>query len=475
MSTSSRADEPTKRIAIVGSGVSGLGALYALRETHHEVHLYEAADRLGGHTNTIQWTCPDGDTVPVDSGFIVINTATYPNLLNFLDQMDVDTVPTDMTFSVSRDAGAFEWAGKNPLTLFCQWTNLFNFYHWVMLYDLIRFNAFATDLLRDPKCDQNSMSIGEYLDQGGYSQSFRDNYLLPMTACVWSTGPRKCALDFPAVTLIRFMNNHQLLNTVSGRAKWLTIPGGSQRYIDALMDQFPEERVHLNSEVISITTHKIKKGKKTELILTTEDGDDAIFDDVILACHGDQAARLLKQSTSGWLAEHDVLKNFKTSENIAYVHSDISLLPKRPAAWSAWNYLTSTSPESPANPASTTVSLTYNMNILQHLDVEECDNVLVTLNPPKMPVKELIQYEIPYRHPIYTNEAVKAQADLGKIQGDRGIWFAGAWTGYGFHEDGFTSGLDVGLKVGGGEIPFEFVDSRKSNKLPEHRFSDLVG
>jgi len=237
------------------------------------------------------------------------------NLLNFLGDLDIKTVPTEMTFAVSRDQGEFEWSGDSP---FCQKGSWRSLSHLRMLFDFVLFNTFATDILREPNCDENQITIGEYLDQHGYSKSFRDNYLLPMTACVWSTGPEKCALDFPAVTLIRFMMNHKLLNTFSKRPQWLTIPGGSKQYITQLMKDFPKDRIHRSSPVVSVTT--TLDGSKTLVKVETEDGASQFYDNVIMACHGDQAYQLRKGNMSA--DEERILSKFETTPSTAYLHSD---------------------------------------------------------------------------------------------------------------------------------------------------------
>ncbi|TID24166.1 NADP-dependent alcohol dehydrogenase 6 [Venturia nashicola] len=450
----------SKRIAIVGSGVSGLGALYSLRNTGHDVHLYEAADRLGGHTNTLPFK-HQGKTIMVDTGFIVMNTATYPNFIPFLKELGLKTVPTAMTFGITRDQGAFEWSGTSLRSIFAQKRNFFRPTFWRMIFDIVRFNQFALDLLSDEDCSENEMSIGEYLRKEGYSDVFRDDYLIPMTASVWSTGADKCALEFPAVTLVRFMWNHHLLNTIAKRPDWLTIPGGSKQYIDALMAKFPQENVHLSHPVYSVYGDSV-----WGTTLQFKNGEKAHFDEVILACHGDQAHTLISKTASK--LEREILGEFHTTPNTVYLHSDASLLPRRKVAWSAWNYLTTSSPtkrrnsikaaESPAG-ALQTVALTYNMNILQHIPTSKFGNVLVTMNPPHAPRPSLTQAKIEYSHPLYNAAAVRAQDRLQEIQGERGIWYCGAWTNYGFHEDGFSSGVAVGRKLGG-NVPWKVVDAK---------------
>ncbi|GME49121.1 Amine oxidase [Neofusicoccum parvum] len=385
-----------------------------------------------------------------------------------------------MTFGVSRDEGAFEWAGTSLSAVFAQRQNLFRPSHWRMIFDIIRFNQFALDLLRDESHVDLDLSIGEYLDREGYSASFRDDYLIPMTACVWSTGADKCALEFPALTLIRFLWNHHLLNTITERPPWLTVKQGSRSYINAVMRNFPSERVHLSSPAKSVTN---TNGK---VILELKGGRKETFDDVILACHGDQAREIISASATS--EEREIMAAFHTTPNTVFLHSDLSLMPRREVAWSSWNYLTTSSPTAsrakPSKPSApngsasgalSSVSLTYNMNILQHIPVPEYGHVLVTMNPPHMPKPELTQAAIQYAHPLYTAAAVKSQELLPNIQGKRGIWYAGAWTGYGFHEDGLTSGIRVACEGLGGNVPWQRVETKFiRGRTPEFRAKDYV-
>ncbi|KAI1497402.1 amine oxidase [Biscogniauxia marginata] len=456
---------PRKKVAIVGSGCAGIGALWALNRTHHDVYLYEAADRLGGHTNTVEWKKGKFKTL-VDTGFIVLNTATYPNFINFLRKINVPTVPTEMTFGVSRDRGKFEWAGTSLDSLFCQRKNLFSPRMWRLIFDIIRFNQFALDLLRGED-DHHSSSkpngikpssrstetIGQYLDRQGYSDTFRNDYLIPMAAAVWSTSPDKCALEFPAITLVRFMWNHHLLSTVATRPRWLTLEGGAKSYIDVVMRGFPPNHLFLNTAVKHITNDKDGRVR-----LHLENGKTEIFDHVILATHGDQAYQIIAPSATA--EEKAIMSSFQTSENTCVLHSDLSHMPKRENSWSAWNYLTLSSPWTGRDIDQ--VSLTYNMNILQHIPREAFGDVLVTLNPIQEPKPETVQGRYAYSHPLYTPSAILAQEALPAIQNTRGISYAGAWTKYGFHEDGFSSGLYVAKKHLGAKLPFEFIDSTYS-------------
>ncbi|KAF2708375.1 amine oxidase-like protein [Pleomassaria siparia CBS 279.74] len=449
-----------KRIAIVGSGISGLSTLWTLRNSSHEIHLFEKDDRLGGHTNTVTWT-RNGQSTPVDTGFIVLNTATYPNFIAFLAALKVKTIASEMTFGISRDAGAFEWSGTSGASLFAQQSNIIKPSFWRMIFDIVRFNQFALDLLSSPTQSASSeLTIGEYLEREGYSDAFRDDYLIPMTACVWSTGPDKCALEFPALTLVRFMWNHHLLNTVADRPPWLTIEGGSKMYINAVMRECDHASIYLGAAVESATR---ENGRVVLRIDKHGESRVELFDELVLACHGDQARRIL--GDTGTMEEKEIMQAFETSPNMAYLHSDLSLMPKRRTAWSAWNYITTSQPPSkPANSVSgalQNVCLTYNMNILQSLPTSSYGNILVTLNPAEPPSASLTQATYQYRHPLYNSRMIAGQEELQKIQGKNGIWFAGAWTGYGFHEDGFASGMRVGLRLGG-EVPWEPKDAKFS-------------
>ncbi|KAI5371130.1 Putative amine oxidase, FAD/NAD(P)-binding domain superfamily [Septoria linicola] len=489
-----------EKVAIVGSGCAGMGAAWALKDTQYEVHVFEQADRLGGHTNTQPFQCGE-KTIQVDTGFIVMNSTTYPNLLAFLKEVDIEPTNTQMTFGVSRNRGEFEWSGEKQ-GVFAQKRNLFRPQHWRLIFDIVRFNQFALDLLAeddDPqwrlgtwrkqrKHDAN-ITIGQYLDREGYSMAFRDDYLIPMTAAVWSTSPDKASLEFPAKTLIRFMWNHHLLTTMGERPPWLTIPGGSRRYIEAILKQYPEGRLHIHTS--SRVANVLRPAARTNGLVnvTWSKGTDGKieqdhFNHVILACHGDEVLPLLAKhgspssNASGASSrqdsfvrssngvqyvteeEHEILSAFETTANTCYLHSDLSLMPTRRAVWTAWNYLVTSSPSKQDHPAG--VSLTYNMNILQHYPEDQYGPVLVTMNPDIEPKAELTQGKFEYTHPLYTVEAVRAQDRLEQIQNKRGVSYCGAWTKYGFHEDGFSSGLRVATEHLGAKLPFEFVDSTYS-------------
>ena len=489
------------RVAIVGSGCAGLGAAWALKNSDYDVHVFEKSPRLGGHTNTQTWKHGNLST-PVDTGFIVMNTATYPNFLRFLKEVGVDPVETEMTFGVTRDHGAFEWSGEAQ-GIFAQRRNFFRPRHWRMIFDIIRFNQFALDLLADDDEDgldrlgstvrhrkySRNMSIGEYLAREGYSQGFTDDYLIPMTAAVWSTSPDKASLDFPAKTLVRFMWNHHLLSTLAVRPPWLTIPGGSQRYIDAIVKRYPKDRLHLHTscDVANVLRPtRVEEGGVTVSWVDRGTGriEGDVFDHVILACHGDEILPLLSKhgaprgrSATGMQyvsqEELDIFNTFQTTENICYLHSDLSQMPRRRKTWTSWNYLTTSAPSKLSHPAG--VSLTYCMNILQHLPEEKYGPVLVTMNPDHAPDPALTQGKFLYRHPLYTSESIQAQERLEAIQNTRGVSYCGAWTKYGFHEDGFSSGLRVAIEHLGANLPFEFEDSTYSRgHRPELCWKDYL-
>ena len=336
---------------------------------------------------------------------------------------------------------------------------------WRLIFDIVRFNEFALDILRQEDESENDPtvargkttkqpsqeSIGDYLDREGYSQTFRDDYLIPMTAAVWSTSPDKCSLHFPAITLVRFLWNHHLLSTVASRPDWMTIPGGTHQYIDAVLKTVPLGRIHIESKVTAIVP---SKGGKVTLSVN---GREEVFDHVILATHGDQALDILRLVATK--EETDILSGFQTNRNVAVLHSDLSLMPRRRVAWSSWNYIT----ESPFPPTGqgniSKVCLTYWMNLLQHIPESKFGPILVTLNPLKMPDPRLAQGIWEYSHPLYNAAAIKSQRQLPRIQNTRSISYCGAWTKYGFHEDGFSSGLAAAVNHLGAELPFEFVDS----------------
>ncbi|EIN12794.1 FAD/NAD(P)-binding domain-containing protein [Punctularia strigosozonata HHB-11173 SS5] len=447
------------KVAVVGSGVSGtLTSISPLLNEHskHEVHLYEADSRPGGHANTVRFVPPEGsghESVDVDTGFIVCNPSTYPNFLGFLrSNGDIKINATEMTFAVSRDRGLFEWAGDNLFTIFCQPWRVLDPRMWELIYDVLRFNACSRELItgtnKRDTAENEQLSIGEYLEREHYSDSFRDNYLIPMTAAVWSTPPDKCSLGFPARTLIKFMHNHHLLQ-ITGKPKWLTIQGGSRSYVRKIISALPDGHLHLSAPVLGISSRAnpdAVSGHTVSVKYKTQDGHEEIeeYDHVILACHSDTALSMLAAGDGGASPdEKRILGRVRWNRNVVVLHSDISLMPRRRLAWSCWNYLTeSATDENGTSKANNDqVALTYWMNELQHLPEDKHGPVLVTLNPPFEPAPDRTFGRYQYDHPILDAEAVLSQNEMTTIQGKRGISYAGAWLKYGFHEDGFTSGL----------------------------------
>ncbi|TFK67937.1 FAD/NAD(P)-binding domain-containing protein [Pluteus cervinus] len=472
------------KVAVIGSGVSGLGATWLLNEhSDHEVHLYECDDRPGGHANTVRFVPPgkpEKDGVDVDTGFIVLNPTTYPNFLRFLKlyPRTIKILPTEMTFSITRDGGAFEWAGKDLFTVFCQgWRRVVDPGMWRMIYDVLRFNACSREILVYERLKAGKdMSVGDYLAREGYSEEFTHNYLIPMTAAIWSTPPDKCALDFPAHTLIQFMHNHHLLQ-VTGKPKWLTLHGGSRTYVRQIHSALPPSQLHLSTPIVSLTTFTPPPQKKAtrqgkapspppepKVKIMSASGVEEIFDHVVLACHSDTALKILRAGSqkAGLAAsgeqgitqeEENILSMFSWTQNEAVLHADVNLMPKSRPAWSCWNYLTKTSDQVDKKGKRklnvNEVSLTYGMNDLQHIPESKYGPVLVTLNPPldMQPDPSLTTGRWKYEHPVLDAKAVHAQTQMFKIQNKRSISFAGAWLRYGFHEDGFSSGIQAALAL----------------------------
>lgn len=416
------------KIAIIGSGVSGLGAALALKDVH-EVVLFEKDSRLGGHANTVTVDCSDGP-VAVDTGFIVYNEANYPNLVGLLDSLGVETRLTDMSFACA--GGGVEWSSNFPRGVFAQKRNLVNPSFLWMLNDIRRFNDLArNDLL---KADLKDLSLGAYLKLRGFAEGFRDRYLLPMGAAIWSTTEGRIG-DFPAESFLRFLQNHGLLQFTP--PMWKTVTGGSRAYVEKI-GAILGDRVRTNAAVTAV--RRVPGG-----VLVEAGQGPELFDQVILACHSDQSLKVLDADPE----ERAFLGAVRYSANKAVLHRDPALMPGRRPAWGSWNYIGD-------KQSGSTPYVTYWMNNLQMLTT--ADPLFVTLNgPPADPALVIAEYD--YDHPQFDTPALAAQRRIGRIQGRGGVWYAGAWLGYGFHEDGITSGLKVALELGG-RIPWAFVDHR---------------
>ncbi|QLI82855.1 FAD-dependent oxidoreductase [Chitinibacter fontanus] len=407
-----------QRIAVIGSGISGLASAYFLSRAH-EVVLFEAGNYLGGHTNTVEVTL-EGQTAAVDTGFLVFNEKTYPNLIALLAELGVGSYATDMSFGVSLDDGRLEWAGTNLDTVFAQRSNLLSTRFIGMLRDILRFNAAASANLE--ACLQSGATLGQLLESGAYGAAFRDAYLLPMAAAIWSSSPNDI-LDFPAATFLRFCLNHALLQ-VNDRPQWQTVRGGGREYVRKIAATLSD--VRLNTPV-----SRVERTADGVMVYSAQQAEQ--FDAVVFATHAPQTLAMLVDASE---AERAVLSAVRYQANTAVLHTDIKQLPKRRKVWSAWNYLggAAVSGERP-------VCVSYLLNQLQNLPF--VTPVVVTLNPFAPPAAETVLAQFEYEHPVFDQAAIDAQARLPAIQGVDRVWFAGAWTGYGFHEDGLKSALRV--------------------------------
>ncbi|TDR45843.1 hypothetical protein DFR29_104273 [Tahibacter aquaticus] len=409
------------RIAVIGSGIAGLASAWLLSR-RHEVVLLEANDYLGGHTHTHAIHLRDRDYA-VDTGFIVHNPAHYPLLTRLFAELRVPTRPTTMSFSVRNDGSGLEYNATSLDGLFCQRRNLVSPRFWGMLRDLRRFYREAPQLLQQPG---PGPSLGDYLQQRGLGEAFRDDHLVPMASALWSS-PAERILAFPARYLVQFMANHQMLQ-IAGRPQWRVVAGGSRRYIDALQRLWQVE-VRLNAGVTSLR-------RDTQGIELVSGGQRERFDQAVLACHSDQALALLADPDE---RERDILGALRYQHNDTVLHTDARLLPQRRKAWAAWNAHVSA-----AQPDRCTVS--YCMNLLQGIDAPE--PLIVTLNRSEAIAPEKILRRLSYRHPVYDHASVAAQARKAEIQGRRRTWFAGAYWGWGFHEDGMRSAVEVANALG---------------------------
>ena len=415
------------KAAVIGAGISGLAAAWRLRQ-RAAVTLFEAGSHYGGHAHTVDVTLPDALGRPVthgvDTGFLVFNERTYPALIALFEELGVHTSDSDMSFSVqvpgAFGAGPLEWSGSDLDAVFSQRANLLRPRFWRMLAELLRFNRLATQLAEAHLDTELRQPLEGFLRAHRFSREFQDWYLLPMIGCIWSC-PTQQMLRFPVGTLIRFCHNHGLLQ-VAGRPQWRTVTGGSRRYVQRMIAQLPQAR--LQTPVLTLE----RDGDGVHL--RTDAGWER-FDYVVVAAHADQALGLLADPTPD---ERRLLGAVRYQPNRAVLHTDPSVLPRRRRAWAAWNYERGASGGDAPQ-----VCLHYLLNRLQPLPWTQ--PVIVSLNPvrPIDPAAVLGTYE--YAHPVFDEAALAAQAQLGAIQGAQRTWYAGAWTGYGFHEDGLRSGL----------------------------------
>jgi predicted NAD/FAD-binding protein len=424
-----------QQIAVVGSGIAGLSCAWLLAR-RHDVTLFEAAPRLGGHVNTIDVPAPGGP-VPVDTGFIVYNEKTYPNLTALFAHLGVATQASEMSFAVSLDDGALEYAGTTLAGLFAQKRNLLRPRFWRMLADLLRFyRAAPRDL---GALGDSDLTLGTYLERNGYGAGLRDDHLLPMAAAIWSAGTATLA-DHPAASFVRFCANHGLLQ-IANRPEWRAVTGGSAAYVRRLMADFAG----------TVETGQPIRGVRrlpdcVELRMAA--GDLRRFDQVVLATSAPRALALLADADA---SEQALLSTFGVARNLAVLHSDTTLMPKRRAVWASWNYLGTRSPRPGQD-----LCVTYWMNRLQSIGGPR--PYFVTLNPPRPPAAGTLWHSDIYEHPVFGPAAIGAQRRLWSLQGVRRTWFCGAWFGAGFHEDGLQAGLAVAEQLGGVARPWRVAE-----------------
>ena len=434
-----------KRIAIIGAGISGLGCAYALRQhPEFDITLYEAGNHIGGHSNTVDFTHTiDGKKVThgVDTGFLVFNRKTYPRLVRLFEEIQAPVAPSEMSFSVSIDASSkpnsskkIEWAGNDLNSFFGQRSNLLSLSFWRMAYDILRFNRLATQLAHQQieaghLYKEPDEKIADFLKRHRFSQSFKENYFLPMIGAIWSCSVEQM-LEFPIQTMVRFCHNHGLLQ-IQNRPQWLTIQGGSREYVKRLVAALEKYKVNIKRECV-LRVNTTADGGQVEVI---SQGGRVFFDEVIMACHSDQTLDLVHGIDQ---QSRNILAAIPYQKNRAILHTDIRFLPKAKRCWAAWNY-TAKSGDMPNTKQH--VSVNYLINRLQPLPEQLQDaQIIVSLNPSEEPDPKLIHQEIHYSHPVFDMSAIQAQKELPLIQGASSIWYCGAWTGFGFHEDGLRSG-----------------------------------
>jgi predicted NAD/FAD-binding protein len=421
------------KIAIIGSGISGLGAAHALRG-QADITLFEAGDYFGGHTHTVDLTLP-GPTGPVthgvDTGFLVFNERTYPQLIKLFDDLKVPTERSDMSFSVqvpgAQGQSALEWSGSSLNTVFAQRRNLINPRFLRMLRDVTRFNRLATDIAKRGAEAEMMQPLAAFLDENRLSAEFRDWYFLPMLGCIWSC-PTDQMLQFPVATMIRFCHNHGLLQ-ITDRPQWWTVTGGARNYVDKITASISDKR--LNTPVTQIA-------RNAQGVTVHTQGRSEVFDKVVLATHSDQSLALLGDASG---LERETLGAIRYQANRAILHTDTSVLPRLRRAWAAWNYQRAAD----ARQDAAQVCLHYLINMLQPVPFTQ--PVVVSLNPVMEIAPSQVHASFDYAHPVFDVTAIRAQRQVDALQGQNNTYFCGAWTGYGFHEDGLKSGLAVAARL----------------------------
>ncbi|MBL8628973.1 MAG: FAD-dependent oxidoreductase [Rhodospirillaceae bacterium] len=454
--------EKRLKIAVVGTGVSGLSAAWLLNQNHN-VTLYEKEAWIGGHCNTVDVTLDDHGaprTIPVDTGFIVYNETTYPNLTALFDTLGVKTEYSDMSFSASLNNGGFEYSGNTLWTMLAQKRNLVRPRFWNMVWDIMRFYR---ECVADAARPENAnLTLGEYLLRDGYSEAFLRDHLLPMGSAIWSAS-LKDMRAYPLTSFVRFFKNHGLLELQdSKRPKWRTVTGGSREYVKKIVAALGNEshgnKVRTSCAVTSITRNP------TGVVVTAADGTSETYDHVVMASHSDQSLRLLQDSSA---QEQKLLGAIRYERNLAILHTDASVMPKRKRAWASWNYLSES-----GDCDTRLVCLTYWMNMLQNIDRRF--PIFVTLNPHREPKASKVLARFEYDHPIFDKAALEAQKQIWSIQGTNRTWFCGAYFGHGFHEDGLQAGLAVAEALGGARRPWTVADESGRIYLPAASLSDAA-
>lgn len=438
----------SKNIAIIGSGIAGLSAGWLLSK-EHKVTIYEKDEKLGGHSNTvnIHYDLKNNKGIPisVDTGFIVYNNKNYPNLTKFFEILGVNSIDSDMSLSISLNDGKYEYSGAGLGGIFGQKRNIININQWKLLYDIFRFKNVATNYLKNNNTDQSV--IGNWLKNNNFSSFFTTRYIMPIASAIWSCS-NKDALLFPTKTFLYFFYHHGLLNIID-RPKWKTVKNGSQEYIKKIL-QSSNFEYETNSSIKAVIPNN------NSVIIKFKD-KEIKYDHVIMACHADQARKLIKEPYKG---RNEVLNYFKFSKNRVVLHSSDQFMPKNRSLWSSWNYTSSI--HEIRKTSHKPIQVTYWMNLLQSIDKNL--PLFVTLNPEEGSIKNnLIFKEILYDHPILDENALIGQSKLKDIQGENNIWFAGAWTKYGFHEDGIKSGIAIAEKLGC-KIPWDINNKSKKEK-----------
>lgn len=412
-----------KKIAIIGTGISGLGAA-SLLYPYHDIRIYEKNNYIGGHSRTVEANT-SGGAVPVDTGFIVFNKRNYPLLTRLFEHLQVPIAKSDMSFGASINNGWLEYGTQKTVNMLAQKRNIFRPEFWGMIADILKFNKRAREYL----FKDSSYSLGDCLDDLQLRPWFRQYFLLPMGGAIWST-PLEKMLEFPASTFIRFFENHGLL-TVDDHPQWYTVRGGSREYIKRLIEPF-KQHIYLNCGI-----HEVRRYGDS-VIVEDVHGERNVFDEVVFACHADQALNMIADANAH---EQKILSAFKYQPNRAVLHSDISFMPKRRAAWASWVYLSKGKSH-----GNSSMSLSYWMNNLQPLQTKQ--PLIVTLNPGHEPYANLVHDDFMFEHPVFDKAAIDNQANIDAIQGHNHLWFCGAYQRHGFHEDGLNSAVKMAERMG---------------------------